>query len=93
MKNKKKCSKCIYYTKTMLSPRKNCLFGLQNDICEPEYIKEQKKMKDKDFYKQQIQGCLKDIRQNKWEEKDYNTLIGYCNLIIANILEIKKEQK
>lgn len=48
MKNKKQCSKCIYYTKTMLFPRRTCLFGLQNDICEPEYyIKEKRSRNEK----------------------------------------------
>ena len=47
-KNKKNCSKCIYYTSTILNPRRTCLFGLENDICEPEYkIKEQNNGNDK----------------------------------------------
>ena len=47
-------------------------------------------MEDKEFYKKHLQECLEDIKKNDWKEKDYDTLIGYCNIIIADILEIRK---
>ena len=36
-KKKKNCPKCIYFVSTILNPRRTCLFGLENDICMPEY--------------------------------------------------------
>lgn len=45
---------------------------------------------DKNFYKKHLESCAEDISKQKWKEKNYNELIGYCNLIIADFKKIQK---
>lgn len=47
-------------------------------------------MEEKDFLKKQLKKCLEGFKNfDGRKEEDYDTIIGYCNLIIAYIKEIQ----